>query len=158
MLMAGNRTSRRARSFFRDAALAAVEEVTPIASRRQLAQLQHEVRSVNAAHRPMSLQPAHPHRRHSVWEAQERAVQNVPQSPIALRFHHSMNSSDTDVAFPALPEEAVRKAHGLRHVDRADANSEDVGQRQFGIAKRGHKLTSRKGVLPFPVPARSIDM
>src|SRR5271157_3862613 len=107
MLMAGNRTSRRARSFFRDAALAAVEEVAPIASRRQLAQLQHEVRSVNAAHRPMSLQTAYPHSRHSVWEAQERAVENVPQSPIALRFHHSMNSSDADVAFAAVLQEAI---------------------------------------------------
>src|SRR5208283_294447 len=128
-----------------DPALSAVEEMTPIASRRHPAQLQHEVRTIHAAHRRMSLQTTHPHRRHPVREAEERAVQNVPQSRVALRFHNSVNPSDADVALPPLLEEAVRKPQGLRHVDRADADSENVGQRQFGIAKRAHKPAPRKG-------------
>src|SRR5215467_7955168 len=96
------------------------------ARHRMLANIQHQIRSVNAPYRGMLLQLSHPNHRHSVRRDEQRAIKNPNQLRIALRLHYTMNSGDGDVAAFSSRDCVEKKIARTLLIENTDPDSKHV--------------------------------
>src|SRR5450756_479233 len=90
------------------------------------ADIQHQIRAVDAGHFLVTVQLARPDHGHPVRRAEERVVQDFFEAGIILRLHHSVHAGHADVTLAPFAHGGGNGVQRRPQIEDADADTEDV--------------------------------
>jgi hypothetical protein len=93
---------------------------------RMVTQIQNQIGSINSADRAVSLQPPHPHQRHSVRCGEQCVVQNASQFWVALSFAHAVQIRDRHISTFSVSHSIEEKFPCSILIEHADPNAENI--------------------------------
>ena len=114
------------RQHLRHALRAAVEKVFRAARLAPGADVEHQIRAIDAAHFRVAVQLARPDHRHAVRRAEERAVEDFFEFRVVLRLHHAVDTGHADVALAPFAHGGGDGGQRGLKIQHAEADAEDV--------------------------------